>query len=98
MTFCFSQRFHIKFHTPNHLVLLGFKKEKKLKEGDGQVPEGIYHIDSLNPNSMFHLSIRLDYPNSFDKQQGKIDGRKELGSDIMIHGNTCSSGCLAIGD
>src|SRR5688572_1161084 len=27
----------------------------KLREGDRQVPEGIYRIESLNPNSRFHL-------------------------------------------
>jgi murein L,D-transpeptidase YafK len=70
----------------------------KLKEGDCQVPEGIYHIESLNPNSLFHLSLRLNYPNDFDKQMGQKDGRTNLGSDIMIHGNTCSVGCLALGD
>jgi len=70
----------------------------KLKEGDGQVPEGIYIIDSLNPNSAFHLSIRLDYPNDFDRTMGKNDKRLSLGSDIMIHGKTCSVGCLAMGD
>lgn len=70
----------------------------KLKEGDGQVPEGIYEIESLNPNSMFHLSIRLNYPNKFDIEMGRLDQREELGSDIMIHGGTCSVGCLAMGD
>lgn len=38
----------------------------KLREGDKQVPEGIYRITALNPNSLFHLSMRLDYPNSYD--------------------------------
>lgn len=28
----------------------------KLAEGDRQVPEGIYRVESLNPNSRFHLS------------------------------------------
>ena len=70
----------------------------KLAEGDGQVPEGLYTIDSLNPNSAFHLSIRLDYPNNFDLKMGEDDNRTELGSDIMIHGSTCSVGCLAMGD
>ena len=28
----------------------------------------------------------------------KLDKREELGSDIMIHGGTCSVGCLAMGD
>ena len=34
----------------------------KLKEGDHQVPEGVYRVESLNPNSRFHLSVRLDTP------------------------------------
>ncbi len=70
----------------------------KLKEGDNQVPEGLYRIESLNPNSMFHLSLRLNYPNPFDRERGREDGRIELGTDIMIHGNDCSAGCLAMGD
>jgi murein L,D-transpeptidase YafK len=36
----------------------------KLKEGDRQVPEGIYRVPLLNPNSDFHLSLRLEYPTS----------------------------------
>jgi len=70
----------------------------KLKEGDKQVPEGIYHVESLNPNSLYHLALRLDYPNQEDRQRGEADGRSALGSDIMIHGKKCSIGCLAIGD
>src|SRR5436190_17143820 len=37
----------------------------KLREGDLQVPEGIYPVESLNPNSRFHLSLRIGYPNAF---------------------------------
>jgi len=70
----------------------------KLMEGDMQVPEGIYRIESLYPNSMYHLSLRVNYPNRFDKAKGRIDGRSELGSDIMIHGKAVSIGCLAMGD
>ena len=70
----------------------------KLQEGDCQVPEGIYAVESLNPNSRFHLSLRLNYPNDFDRARGKEDKRIDLGSDIMIHGNTASIGCLAMGD
>ena len=70
----------------------------KLQEGDMQVPEGIYRISYLNPNSMFHLSLKLNYPNGFDKQMARIDGRTDLGSDIMIHGSAQSIGCIAIGD
>jgi hypothetical protein len=70
----------------------------KLAEGDQQVPEGIYEIESLNPNSAFHLSLRVKYPNSFDRVKARDDHREELGSDIMIHGSSVSAGCLAIGD
>jgi murein L,D-transpeptidase YafK len=70
----------------------------KLREGDCQVPEGLYRIESLNPNSMFHLSLRIDYPNDFDRNQAKRDGRVNLGGDIMIHGGSTSIGCLAMGD
>lgn len=70
----------------------------KLREGDQQVPEGLYRIESLNPNSRYHLSLRVNYPNAFDKEMARRDGRTNLGSDIMIHGNTGSVGCLAMGD
>ncbi len=70
----------------------------KLKEGDKQIPEGIYQIESLNPNSAYHLSLRVNYPNDFDKEKARIDGRTDIGSDIMIHGKSDSVGCIAIGD
>jgi murein L,D-transpeptidase YafK len=70
----------------------------KLKEGDMQVPEGIYRVESLNPNSLYHLALRVNYPNLEDRRRAKQDGRKELGSDIMIHGKGRSIGCLAMGD
>lgn len=70
----------------------------KLREGDVQVPEGIYHIDWLNPNSLYHLSLHVTYPNNFDSTMAKRDGRNNLGGDIMIHGGNASVGCLAMGD
>ena len=70
----------------------------KLREGDRQVPEGLYRVESLNPNSRYHLALRVNYPNAHDRRRGQEDGRATLGSDIMIHGNTCSIGCLAMGD
>ena len=70
----------------------------KLREGDRQVPEGIYGIESLNPNSRFHLALRVSYPNADDRARGARDGRAQLGGDIMIHGNAVSIGCLAMGD
>ena len=70
----------------------------KLRGGDGQVPEGFYAIEYLNPNSVAHLSLALSYPNSYDRARAAEDGREDLGGDIMIHGGSGSIGCLAIGD
>lgn len=70
----------------------------KLKEGDRQVPEGVYRVRELNPNSLYHLSLWLDYPNEFDLARAAEDGRNEPGSEIMIHGGDGSRGCLAMGD
>lgn len=70
----------------------------KLLKGDRQVPEGLYQIIGLNPNSSYHLSLKLDYPNGFDKEVGLKEGRGDLGDDIFIHGKSASAGCLAMGD
>ena len=70
----------------------------KLRLGDKQVPEGIYRIDGLNPNSHYHLSMKLNYPNEFDLLHAEMEGRTEPGSDIFIHGRAVSIGCLAMGD
>jgi len=72
----------------------------KLREGDLQVPEGFYAIESLNPNSRFHLSLRINYPNAEDRARAAAEGRdlENLGGDIMIHGGAVSIGCLAMGD
>ncbi|MCI4667134.1 MAG: L,D-transpeptidase family protein [Bacteroidia bacterium] len=112
---------------PTKLLLLGFKKERKLevyfkrgekyqllrsypftafsgkmgpklREGDKQIPEGIYKIEFLNPNSSYHLSMKVSYPNEFDKEMARKDGRTQLGGDIFIHGKKVTIGCIPIGD
>lgn len=70
----------------------------KLRRGDRQVPEGMYRVVAFNPNSSFHLSMMLDYPNADDLAVAAEEGRTDLGGDIFIHGNALSSGCLAVGD
>ncbi|WNM18759.1 L,D-transpeptidase family protein [Flavobacterium capsici] len=70
----------------------------KLKNGDKQIPEGVYQMEYLNPNSKYHLSIKVNYPNSFDREKAKLDGRTDLGGDIMIHGKDVTIGCIPIGD
>lgn len=74
------------------------KSGPKLREGDRQVPEGLYRIVVLNPNSSYHLSLKINYPNEFDRKQARLDGRRSLGGDIFIHGKAVSIGCLAMGD
>jgi len=64
----------------------------KKKEGDKQVPEGQYRINRFNPKSKYHLSLGINYPNDYDKEQ------QYSGSDIFIHGGTETVGCLPIGD
>ena len=70
----------------------------KLREGDRQVPEGVYRVLWLNPNSSYHLSMKLDYPNAFDREHARRDGRTGLGGDIFVHGRAVSIGCVALGD
>jgi murein L,D-transpeptidase YafK len=67
----------------------------KRREGDLQVPEGIYKITVFNPASSFHLSLGTDYPNASDRVLG--DPQKP-GGEIFIHGNCVSIGCIAIED
>ncbi|MGQ3892257.1 L,D-transpeptidase family protein [Legionella sp. CNM-4043-24] len=70
----------------------------KLKERDGQIPEGIYRLTTFNPFSSMHLSMMIDYPNHYDRLQASKDGRKQLGNNIFLHGKDMSVGCLAVGD
>lgn len=67
----------------------------KRKEGDYQVPEGIYDIASFNPNSSYFLALKVSYPNKSDKIL--VDGNR-TGGDIMIHGNCVTIGCIPLQD
>ncbi|MBX7135542.1 MAG: L,D-transpeptidase family protein [Fimbriimonadaceae bacterium] len=67
----------------------------KRKEGDRQVPEGCYVIDRFNPQSSYHLSLRVSYPNASDRV---FADKAAPGGDIYIHGNQVSIGCLAMTD
>lgn len=77
------------------IVAMSGKTGPKRKEGDRQVPEGIYQIDRFNPKSLFHLSLGINYPNASDRI---FSDRDAPGSDIFIHGSNKSIGCLAMGD
>ncbi len=66
----------------------------KLKQGDLQIPEGIYRITHLDSYNM--LSLAVNYPNELDKLNAVADHRTKLGSDILVHGGSLSTGCLVI--
>ncbi|MFD1511637.1 L,D-transpeptidase family protein [Lacimonas salitolerans] len=84
---------------------LGFAPDgHKQFEGDGRTPEGTYLIDRRNPNSAFHLSIGINYPNPVDRAFAHEAGLKP-GGDIFIHGRPnigrpnrrdWTAGCIAV--
>ncbi|RPD50504.1 hypothetical protein DNI29_05480 [Hymenobacter sediminis] len=67
----------------------------KRQAGDGQIPEGFYTIDRFNPDSKYHLSLGLDYPNAADRYRSAT---LDPGNDIFIHGSNVTIGCLPITD
>lgn len=54
-------------------------------EGDERTPEGRYIIDTRNPDSAYHLSLRISYPNPQDRAYAEAMGRAP-GGDIFLHG------------
>lgn len=67
----------------------------KRKEGDLQIPEGVYYINHFNPFSIFHLSLGINYPNASDKI---LSDKQHPGGAIYIHGNCVTIGCIPITD
>ncbi len=66
----------------------------KYKEGDRQAPEGFYRVNKhqMNPNSQYHLSFNMGFPNAYDRSHGRT------GSHLMIHGACSSAGCYSMTD
>lgn len=66
----------------------------KLAEGDRQAPEGFYSVTQaqMNPNSSYHLSFNIGYPNQFDQSL------ERTGSHLMVHGACSSAGCYSMTD
>lgn len=76
----------------------------KQREGDERTPEGAYTISGRNPNSRFHLSLRVSYPDAQDRRRAR-EGGYPPGGDIMIHGGNAwfrpfdwTDGCIAVTD
>ena len=66
----------------------------KFTEGDRQAPEGFYTVrpGQMNPNSDYHLSFNIGYPNAYDRANGRS------GSNLMVHGACSSAGCYSMTD
>lgn len=67
----------------------------KRRSGDKQMPEGFYTIDKFNPESMYHLSFRISYPNKSDLKFADV---LNPGDNIFIHGDCITIGCIPIGN
>lgn len=67
----------------------------KRKEGDKQIPEGVYHISKFNPTSQYFLSLKINYPNISDRILGD---EYSPGGQIFIHGGCSTIGCIPITD
>lgn len=84
-----ARRMYLMHHDrvlEDYKIRLGFAPMgHKEIEGDGRTPEGIYLIDRRNPNSRFHLSLGISYPNQRDRERARAMG-KSPGGDIFIHG------------
>lgn len=101
------QMFHNDQVIKTDKISLGFAAEgHKQFEGDGKTPEGAYVIDRRNPNSRYHLSIGISYPNPADIAFAQSQGKKP-GGEIFIHGKTGDGGknkgdwtfgCIAVPD
>ena len=86
-------------------IHLGFAPAgHKTVEGDGKTPEGRYYIDRRNPNSAFHLSLGISYPNQDDRARAHALGQSP-GGDIFIHGQKSprirnrgnwTAGCISV--
>lgn len=89
----------------SYRVDLGFAPfGHKRFEGDGKTPEGDYTIDRRNPDSDFHLSLGISYPNEADAELARSAGRSP-GGDIFIHGQSnrlwgagrdWTAGCISV--
>ena len=66
-------------------------------EGDERTPEGRYTIDYGNPNSAYHLSLHISYPNVADRAYARSRGRSP-GGLIFIHGQPNGYGGRVEGD
>lgn len=83
----------------------------KQQEGDERTPEGRYLLDYRKPDSAYHRSIHISYPDARDIESARQRGVSPGGA-IMIHGQRngwgwaaplmqrrdWTDGCIALSD
>ncbi|WP_395394096.1 L,D-transpeptidase family protein [Novosphingobium sp. BL-8A] len=84
-------------HVIDHIQLGDRPDGPKHFEGDERTPEGRYAIDWGNPNSAYHLSLHISYPDPADTAYAAERGRSP-GGMIMIHGQPNGMAGRAVGD
>lgn len=92
-----KERYSDKFallHTYDFCATSGILGPKR-KQGDLQIPEGVYQINHFNPVSNFYLSLGINYPNASDLI---LSDKKKPGNAIYIHGGCATIGCIPITD
>lgn len=93
-------------HTIENIQLGDEPIGPKRFQGDERTPEGRYAIDAANPDSAYHLSLRISYPSEADRDFAARSGRSP-GGDIFIHGQPneqpsgrmpgdWTAGCIAV--
>jgi len=69
-----------------YLVALGQQPVgDKVRIGDMRTPEGLFRIEARNPDSRYHLALRISYPDAAHRDRARTLGVSP-GGDIMIHG------------
>lgn len=97
-----------RVHVIEHIQLGDEPVGPKRFEGDERTPEGRYEIDWGNPDSAYHLSLHISYPDAADRAYAAGQGRS-AGGMIMIHGQPnawpagrvpgdWTDGCIAVSD
>ncbi len=66
-------------------VALGRAAGKKVRQGDGRTPEGVYVVTGQLPQSSYYRALHISYPNADDRRRAR-EGGFPPGGDIMIHG------------
>ena len=84
-------------HTFEQIQLGDAPVGAKQFQGDEKTPEGRYTIDYGNPNSAYHLSMHISYPDAAAKAKAARVGRS-AGGDIFIHGQPNAWPGEAIGE